>query len=57
MLISVKFYMQPPDSGNKGTTVYLNGPGHLTKMAPITIYVLKIFFSRTAGPIALKLAV
>ena len=38
MLISIEFHMQSSDSGNKGTKVYSNGPGHLTKMATMTIY-------------------
>ena len=45
MLISVKFPMQPPDSGSKGTQMYSNRPGHLTKMATITIYCKKNFKS------------
>ena len=34
------------------------GPGHMTKMAAMPIYgknLSKIFFSRTAGPICMKL--
>ena len=34
--ISFKFHMQPPCKGGK--KVYIFGPGHLTKMAVITIY-------------------
>ena len=41
-----------------GTKVYINGPGHMTKMAAMAINsknLLKIFFSRTSGPISTKL--
>ena len=34
--IKVKFHMEP--SWNRGTKVYSNGPGHLTKMAAMPIY-------------------
>ena len=50
--IKAKFYMEPPWEG--GTKVYINGPGHMTKMAATPIYgknPSKIFFSRTSGPI------
>ena len=30
--IKAKFYEEPPWEG--GTKVYINGPGHMTKMAP-----------------------
>ena len=38
--------------------VYINGPGHMTKMAAMPIYGKnhkKIFFSGTGGPITIKL--
>ena len=34
--IRAKFYMEPPWKG--GTNVYINGPGHITKMAAMSIY-------------------
>ena len=36
--IKAKFYVEPPWEG--GTKVYINGPGHMTKMAatPIPVY-------------------
>ena len=34
--IKAKFYMEPPWVG--GTKVYINGPGHMTKMAALPIY-------------------
>ena len=34
--IKAKFYVEPPWEG--GTKVYINGPGHLTKMAAMPIY-------------------
>ena len=40
-----------------GTKVYINGPGHMTKMAAMRIYgknIKKIFFSGTGGPISTK---
>ena len=54
--IKAKFYVEPPWEG--GTKVYINGPGHKTKMAATPIYgknPSKIFFSRTGGPIFTKL--
>ena len=54
--IKAKFYVEPPWEG--GTKVYINGPGHMTKMAATPIYgknTSKIFFSRTGGPIFTKL--
>ena len=53
--IKAKFYVEPPWEG--GTKVYINGPGHMTKMAAMPIYgknPSKIF-SRTGGPIFTKL--
>ena len=43
---------------DRGTKVCSNDPGHMTKLAAMPIYdkkPLKIFFSRTKGPITLKL--
>ena len=34
--IKTKFYVEPPWEG--GTKVYINGPGHMTKMATMPIY-------------------
>ena len=54
--IKAKFYVEPPWEG--GTKVYINGPGHMTKMAAMPIYgknPSKIFFSRTGRPIFTKL--
>ena len=54
--IKAKFNVEPPWEG--GTKVYINGPGHMTKMAATPIYgknPSKIFFSRTGGPIFTKL--
>ena len=35
-LIKAKFYVEPPWEG--GMKVYINGPGHMTKMAAMPIY-------------------
>ena len=54
--IKAKFYVEPSWEG--GTKVYINGPGHMIKMATMPIYgknPSKIFFSRTGGPIFTKL--
>ena len=54
--IKAKFYVEPP--WEMGTKVYINGPGHMTKMAAMPIYgknPSKIFFSRTGGLIFTKL--
>ena len=34
--IKAKFYVEPPWEG--GTKVYINGPGHMTKMFAMPIY-------------------
>ena len=50
--IKAKFYMKHLWEG--GTNVYINNPGHMTKMAAMPIYgknPSKIFFSGTTGPI------
>ena len=39
--IKAKFYVEPPWGG--GTKVYINGPGHMTKMAATAIYIVKTF--------------
>ena len=54
--IKAKLQVEHPMEG--GTKVYINGPGHMTKMAAMAINsknLLKIFFSRTSGPISTKL--
>ena len=54
--IKTKFYVEPRWEG--GMKVYINGPGHMTKMAAMPIYgekPLKIFFAGTGGPIFTKL--
>ena len=54
--IKSKFYVEALWKG--GTKVFINGPGHMTKMAAMPIYgknPSKIFFSRTGGPIFTKL--
>ena len=53
--IKAKFYMKHLWEG--GTNVYINNPGHMTKMAAMPIYgknPSKIFFSGTTGPISTK---
>ena len=54
--IKAKFYVEPPWVG--GTIFCTRYLGHMTKMAATPIYgknPSKIFFSRTGGPIFLKL--
>ena len=54
--IKAKFYMKHLWEG--GTNVYINNPGHMTKMAAMPIYgknPSKIFFSGTGGSISTKL--
>ena len=54
--IKAKFYVEPP--WEEGTKVYVNGQGHMTKMAAMPIYgknLKKIFFSRSRSPVILKL--
>ena len=53
--IKAKLFVEHPWEG--GTKVYINGPGHMIKMAATPIYgknPSKIF-SRTGGPIFTKL--
>ena len=38
--IKAKLYVEPPWEG--GTKVYINGPGHMTKMAAMPIYGKKL---------------
>ena len=54
--IKAKFYVEPPWEG--GTIFCSRHLGHMTKMAATPIYgknPSKIFFSRTGGPIFMKL--
>ena len=54
--IKAKFYMKHLWKG--GTNVFINNPGHMTKMAAMPIYgknPSKFFFSGTTGPISTKL--
>ena len=54
--IKAKFYVEPPLK--RGKKVYMNGPGHMTKMAAMPIYCKKpsnIFSYRTKSPMILKL--
>ena len=56
--IKAKFYVEPPWEG--GTKFYINGPGHMTKMAAMPIYgknPSKIFFSRNGRQIFTKLGI
>ena len=46
--INAKFYVEPPWEG--GTKVYINGPGHMTKMAVMPIYGKKIQKSSSPEP-------
>ena len=40
--IKAKFYVEPPwEGGEGGTKVCINGPGHMTKMAAMPIYMVK----------------
>ena len=53
--IEAKFHIKPLWHG--GMKVCSNGPGHLTKTAPMTIYgkkPSKLFFSETEWPTTLK---
>ena len=53
--VKAKFYVEP--AWEEGTKVYINGPGHMTKMAAMPIYGknLKKIFSRPRSPMVLKL--
>ena len=54
--IKAKFYMKHLWEG--GTNVFINNPGHMTKMAAMPIYgknPSKLFFTRTTKPMSTKL--
>ena len=53
--IKAKFYVEPPWEG--GTKVYINAPGHKTKMAAMPIYgkSLKNLLLQNQSPMILKL--
>ena len=44
--ISIKFHMQPPGKG--GEKVFIFGPGHMTKMAAMPLYVKN--FNKSPSP-------
>ena len=46
--IKAKFYVEPPWEG--GTKVYINGPGHMTKMAAMPIYGKNLYKSSSPEP-------
>ena len=46
--IKAKFYVEPPWEG--GTKVYINGPGHMTKMAAMPIMVKTLQKSSSPEP-------
>ena len=46
--IKAKFYVEPPWGG--GTKVYINGPGHMTKMAATPIYCKNLKKSSSPEP-------
>ena len=46
--IKAKFYLEPPWEG--GTKVYINGPGHMTKMATMPIYGKNLYKSSSPEP-------
>ena len=46
--IKAKFYVEPPWEG--GTKVYINGPGHMTKMAAMPIYGKNLLKSSSPEP-------
>ena len=46
--IKAKFYVEPPLEG--GTKVYINGIGHMTKMAAMPIYGKKLYKSSSPEP-------
>ena len=46
--IKAKFYVEPPWEG--GTKVYINGPGHMTKMAAMPIYGKNVKKSSSPEP-------
>ena len=46
--IKAKFYVEPPWEG--GTKIYINGPGHMTKMAAMPIYGKNLYKSSSPEP-------
>ena len=46
--IKAKFYVEPPWEG--GTKICINGPGHMTKMAAMPIYVKTLKKSSSPEP-------
>ena len=46
--IKTKFYVEPPWEG--GMIVYINGPGHMTKMAAMPIYGKNLYKSSSPEP-------
>ena len=48
--ISIKFHMQPLDSGGK--KVYTFRPGHMTKIAAMPIYVKNLKKSSSPDPLS-----
>ena len=54
--INAKFHVEPP--WEVGKKVHINGTGHMTKMATMSIYgkTFKNFFSITRSPMILKLS-
>ena len=46
--IKAKFYVEPPWEG--GNKVYINGPGHMTKMATMPIYGKNLKKSSSTEP-------
>ena len=49
LAIKAKFYVEPPWEG--GTKVYINGPGHMTKMAATPIYGKNLKKSSSPEPV------
>ena len=47
--VKAKFYVDPPWEG--GTKVYINGPGHMTKMAATLIYGKNFYISSSPEPV------
>ena len=46
--IEAKFYVEPP--WEEGTKVYINGPGHMTKMAAMPIYIYGKNLKKSSSP-------
>ena len=49
--IKAKFYVEPTWEG--GNKVYINGPGHMSKMAAMPIYCKNLHQSYSTEPIVL----